>query len=113
MGQSLLAERQGGRLLTKMVAGYDGTIGSDFSKQVVPLRAFEGQRCSAASSFVGGGWYSSPQGSFCIVQPACNRRVRGNHEQGLGIGQAQTRPCADNLNRELLYLAPHYRMFAV
>src|ERR1700730_6287387 len=38
MGQSLLAECQGGWPLTEIVAGNDGTIGSHFSEQVVPLR---------------------------------------------------------------------------
>src|ERR1700730_7112538 len=106
MVQGLLAQRQGGSPLPEIVAGNDGTIGRNFSKRVVPLRSLGGGTCSWASSLAGGRC-SGPQGSFCIIQPAFYGRVRGYHEeQGLGIGQAQTRPCAHDLGWELLKPAP-------
>ena len=69
--------------------------------------------CSRLSALGSGGRSSGPQSSFCIVQPALYCDVRGNHEQGLGIGQAQTRPYAQHLNRELLKPAPHHRMLVI
>ena len=39
MGEGLLAKRQGGLPLTEIIAGNDRTVGSDFSEQVLPLRA--------------------------------------------------------------------------
>src|SRR2546423_12664557 len=101
MGEGLLAERQGGRPLPEIVAGNDGTIGSDFSEQVVPLLSCGWWKCSGFSGLIGGGlyrgpgsgqaalaqeWsfsgliggglYRGPQSSFCIVQPGFYGRVR-------------------------------------
>src|SRR5260370_20064337 len=113
MSQGLLAKRQGGRPISKIIAGNDRTVGSVFSAQVLPLRALGRWRRPRLSALAGGGRSHSPQSSFCIVQPALYCRIRGNHEQGLGIRQAQTRPWAHHFYRELLKPAPHHRMLMI
>src|SRR6266516_8071278 len=113
MGEGLLAASQGSMPLTEIIASNDGTIGSDFSQQVVPLLPFGRWKCSRFSGLVGRGRLRGLQSRFCILQPAFHRRVRGNHEQCLGIRQAQTRPRAYHLGRELLKPASQHRMFTV
>ena len=56
MGKGLLAESQGGMPLTEIVAGNDGTIGSNFSLQVsYSCRSGGGDAPVSAVSFTGAG----------------------------------------------------------
>src|SRR5260221_13425148 len=102
MSKGILTKCQGGRSITKIVASKEGAIGSDFSKQVIPLRACVLWRYSHFRDLIGGVLYRGPQCSFCIVQPAFHARVWRIHIQGPGISQAQTGPRANHLVWELL-----------
>src|SRR5260370_37003506 len=100
MSKGLLAESKNGMSFTEIVADNDGTIGGYFSEKVIPLMLFGWWRCPGFGSLVGWSWGSASQSGFCILQPAFCRRVRVNHEQCLGVRQAQTRPRTHRLVRE-------------
>src|SRR6266566_2276956 len=99
--------------LTEIVADNDGTIGGYFSEKVIPLILFGWWRYPGFGSLVGWSRCSASQSGFCILQPAFHRRIRGDHKQRLGVCQAQTRPRAHHLGRELLKPASQHRVFTV